>query len=117
MRAKSLQPTAVIKREAQTTTQHLIFAPLFEHWESFTQFLTTQAVRQCIIKTADYRLAVIWAEKVLGEGSKVKGLEEIIHSYMKQHGQALKPQNRRRMPGVFLPNKGKNEQCGSPLGF
>ncbi len=117
MRAKSLQLTAVIEREAQTPTQHPIFAPLFEQWESFTQFLTTQEVRQCTVKTAVYRLAVIWAEKVLGDGSKVKGLEETIHSCMKQHGQALKPQNRRRMPGMFLPNKGKNEQCGSPLGF
>ena len=52
-----------IKHDAQIPTQHPLFSPLFEQWELFTQFLMTQEVRQCTIKTADDRLAVIWTEK------------------------------------------------------
>ena len=78
-----------IKHEAQTSTQHPVFAPLLEQWESFTQALTTQAVRQCTIKTADDRLGVVWAEKVLEDSGKADDLEDVILSSLKRHVHAL----------------------------
>ncbi len=78
-----------IKRDAQTPTQHPIFAPLLEQWESFTQSLTMQAVRQCTIKTADDRLAVVWAEKVLEDNRKADDLEDVLLCSLKRHGYAF----------------------------
>lgn len=75
-----------IKREAQTATQHPVFAPLLEQWESFTQSLTMQAVRQCTIKTADDRLGVIWADKVLERDYNAAELESVVLESLKRHG-------------------------------
>ncbi|MGA7193345.1 MAG: type IV secretion system DNA-binding domain-containing protein [Anaerolineales bacterium] len=78
-----------IKREAQTPTQHPIFSPLPEQWESFVQFLTMQEVRQCIVKTADDRLAAIWAEKVFHDNNNSIELERVILCSLRQHNHAL----------------------------
>jgi hypothetical protein len=75
-----------IKREAQTPTQHPIFSPLPEQWESFVQFLTKQDVRQCTAKTADDRLASIWTEKVQVGKSTFEELEKSICKSLMQNG-------------------------------
>ena len=77
-----------IKREAQTPTQHPIFSPLPEQWESFVQFLTKQEVRQCTVKAADDRLAVIWAEKAVERNAKTEELERAVQSSIRRHGYA-----------------------------
>ncbi len=77
-----------IKREGQTPTQHPIYSPLSEQWESFTQFMMTQAVRQYTVKTADDRLATIWSEKCAEIETNRKQLEQVIQSSLKQHGRA-----------------------------
>jgi hypothetical protein len=78
-----------IKREAQTPTQHPIFSPLLEQWEAFVQFLTTQAVRQFTVKTADDRLAVIWSEITSNAKYDPEKLEHAIQMSLKRHGSAL----------------------------
>src|SRR5258706_15550858 len=78
-----------IKRESQSSTQHPIFSPLSEQWESFAQFLMTQAVRQCTIKTADDRLAVVWSGKVLEGDRKADDLEDVLLCSLKRHGYAF----------------------------
>ena len=77
-----------IKRAGQTHTQHPIFASLFEQWEEFVQHLTSQAVRQATVKTADDRVAVIWAEKVAHADKLCSEaeLEEASSAILKAHG-------------------------------
>ena len=75
-----------IKREAQTPTQHPIFSPLPEQWESFVQFLTKQEVRQCTVKTADDRLANVWSERIFDNGLSVEDLAQIIDISLSVHG-------------------------------
>lgn len=75
-----------IKRESETATQHPIFAPLAEQWEKLAQFLTKQKVRQATVRTADDRLAVIWAEKVRESTCSDEQLESVIVNCLKQHG-------------------------------
>jgi len=55
---------SAIKREGQTDVQHPIYSPLNEQWEGFIQHLTNLKVRQAMVKTADDRLASIWAERI-----------------------------------------------------
>lgn len=78
-----------IKREGQTPAQHPIFSPLSEQWESFAQFLTSQAVRQCTIKTADDRLATIWAEKTGHIYTTMERLDAVVRLNMRHHGRDL----------------------------
>ncbi len=78
-----------IKRDAQTSTQHPIFSPLTEQWESFVQFLTTQEVRQCTVKTADDRLAIVWTEKVSEKVLNVEEMEQAIQRSLSIHGYVL----------------------------
>jgi type IV secretory pathway TraG/TraD family ATPase VirD4 len=75
-----------IKRESGTSTQHPIFAPLAEQWEKLAQFLTKQKVRQATVKTADDRLAVIWADKVRESTCSDEQLESIIVNCLRRHG-------------------------------
>ena len=84
-----------IKRLNQTEVQHPIYSPMHEQWEGFVQSLTTQAVRQAMVKTADDRLAVIWPEKVSTSTCTVEELEEIITNLLQLHGvskQEIQPQ-------------------------
>jgi hypothetical protein len=67
-----------VKREGQTDLQHPIYSPLNEQWEGFVQHLTNQKVRQAVVKTADDRLASIWAEKIKGNEISIEALEETI---------------------------------------
>jgi hypothetical protein len=79
--------TQAVKHESQTNLQHPIFSPLSDQWEEFVQFLTKQNVRQATVKTADDRLAVIWAELV-GDGKcSDNQLERVILNSLKHHGQ------------------------------
>ncbi len=79
-----------IKRESQTPTQHPIFSPLPEQWESFVQFLTRQEVRQCTVRAADDRLAVVWAEKVAAKVSSAEELDQAIHKSLAVNGYAFR---------------------------
>ena len=78
----------IIKRESQTTTQHPIYEPLSEQWETLTQFLMKQQVRQATVKTADDRLAVIWSENVRENLCTEEQLERVIVQSLKFHGHA-----------------------------
>ena len=78
-----------IKRENQSAQQHPIYSPLHEQWEGFVQSLTTQAVRQATVKTADDRLAVIWAEKVSSPNCSVEELKSTIQNLLEIHGVKL----------------------------
>lgn len=78
-----------IKRMGQTPAQHPIYSPLSEQWETLTQFLMKQQVRQYTVKTADDRLAVVWAEKII-ENKKINNeLERIVLCSLKRTGQPL----------------------------
>jgi hypothetical protein len=74
-----------IKRVGETGHQHPIFAPLPEQWEKLAQFLTKQQVRQATVKTADDRLAVIWADKIKENTCSDEQLERVIVSCLQQH--------------------------------
>jgi hypothetical protein len=75
-----------IKRENQTEIQHPIYSPLNEQWEGFIQHLTKQKVRQATIKTADDRLAVIWAEKTREHKISDQELNSVISYLHARHG-------------------------------
>jgi hypothetical protein len=79
--------TQAIKHESQTDVQHPVFSPLSDQWEEFVQFLTKQNVRQATVKTADDRLAVIWAERVRDGYCSDAQLEQVILNSLKNHGQ------------------------------
>jgi hypothetical protein len=79
--------TQAIKHESQTDVQHPVFSPLSDQWEEFVQFLTKQNVRQATVKTADDRLAVIWAERVRDGFCSDAQLEQVILNSLKNHGQ------------------------------
>jgi type IV secretion system coupling TraD/TrwB family protein len=81
-----------VKHEAQTENQHPLFSPLIEQWESITQFLTKQAVRQFTVKTADDRLAIIWSEKTSGSANNKGAVERVNISNLQRHGRVLGPQ-------------------------
>ncbi len=78
--------TQAIKRESQTTVQHPIYSPLNEQWEGFIQHLTKQRVRQATIKTADDRVAVIWAEKTKYHFCTHEELEQILSLLIRKNG-------------------------------
>ena len=78
-----------VKRTSQTDVQHPIYSPLSEQWEAFVQHLTKQQVRQCTVKAADDRLAVIWPEKIAKENCTEDQLEEVIKAIVKHHGIAF----------------------------
>lgn len=75
-----------IKREAQTPVQHPIFSPLPEQWESVVQALTTQEVRQFTVRTADDRLATIWAEQIGEVNGSPQMLDQVIKRCLQNHG-------------------------------
>lgn len=80
-----------IKRDSQTEIQHPIYTPLMEQWESFIQHLTSQQVRQCTVKAADDRYAIVWPEVV----SKIKCSDETLENYIEtlstRYGKPIKP--------------------------
>lgn len=75
-----------IKRQNKSEIQHPIFSPLAEQWEGIVQTLTTQSVRQALVKTADDRLALIWPEKITKSSTSYEELEGLIVSNLKLHG-------------------------------
>ena len=68
----------LIKHENQTDIQHPVYAPLQEQWESFIQHLTNQRVRQFMVKTADDRLASIWALNI----RQIRNANELLENYI-----------------------------------
>lgn len=82
-----------IKRENQTDTQHPIYSPIGEQWESFVQHLTKQQVRQMTVKTADDRLATIWPEKINDEECTKEHLDVVISEILRRHGKAFEELN------------------------
>jgi len=103
-----------VKHDAQTSTQHPVYTSLFEQWESFTQFLTKQAVRQCTVKTADDRLAVLWTEKINESGCDDEDLEQSICSSFKRHGH-LREEISKHQSGATVSHQGKIDEQGSSL--
>lgn len=81
--------TQAVKREGQTEYQHPVFSPMFEQWEQFVQFLTRQQVRQATVKTADDRLAAIWAEKVDDGNCPDEALEKVLTALLERSGVPL----------------------------
>jgi len=75
-----------VKHENQTDIQHPIYAPLHEQWESFIQYLTSQRVRQFMVKTADDRLSSVWSLEMKSERYTPFELEKIIKHLLKAHG-------------------------------
>ncbi len=75
----------LVKRDPRTETQYELFSSLSEQWEGFIQHLTRQQVRQATIKTADDRVAVVWAEEVKDGGCSPKQLEETILTCLKRY--------------------------------
>ncbi len=49
-----------------------------------------QAVRQCIVKTADDRLATIWSEMAAGSEANAEQLQHMIQSNLMRHGRVLR---------------------------
>ena len=76
-----------VKHEIKTSSQHPLYSPMHEQWESFIQHLTTLKVRQAIVKSADDRLASIYAEKIrqLPDDMDEK-LEDIISKLLHRTG-------------------------------
>ena len=75
-----------IKRESQTDIQHPVFSPIYEQREGFIQTLTQLSVRQFMVKTADDRLALLWAEKLPPPSTSTDQLEALIQETSKRHG-------------------------------
>jgi hypothetical protein len=99
-----------VKHQAQSPSQHPLFSPMHEQWEAFVKHLTRQDVRQATIKTADDRLAVIWAERMRDPNCKPEEIEELIQSSLSQHGvpyqthamkQTLPPSSMEPVPSLF----------------
>ena len=78
--------TQAVKHDSQTSTQHPLFAPIFEQWESYIQHLTRQQVRQATVKTADDRLAIIWPEKTKEATCTPEQFENVITASLKRNG-------------------------------
>jgi hypothetical protein len=78
--------TEAIKHQNSNPNQHPIYSPVHEQWEEFVQFLTKQEVRQATVKTADDRLAVIWAELIKDSERSIEQLEGLITTCLKRHG-------------------------------
>lgn len=100
-----------IKRDGQTPNQHPIFSPISEQWESFAQHLMSQAIRQCTVKTADDRLATIWAEKLESTGNAVE-LDQILQFILRQHGKSFETINRQ-----ILFNKTSSTKNTNPFDY
>ena len=81
--------TRAVKQKGHSSNQHPIFSPLFEQWEEFVHFLTKQQVRQCTVKTADDRLAVIWPEIVRDGVCSDEQLEQTIVKCLKRYGRSF----------------------------
>ncbi|MFC1923633.1 type IV secretory system conjugative DNA transfer family protein [Chloroflexota bacterium] len=81
-----VNPKAVKHNNGNSNT-HPLFSPLYEQWEELVQFLTTQPVRQAVVKTADDRLAVVWPEYVRDGNCSEDELETVIVNSLKRHGQ------------------------------
>lgn len=75
-----------IKRNSQTEIQHPVFSPIHEQRENFIQMLTKQSVRQFTVKTADDRLAILWAEKLAPSSTTTGQLEALIQVLLKRYG-------------------------------
>src|SRR5205085_4046807 len=56
--------TEAVKHEAQTETQHPVFAPLGDQWEAWTMRLKYQRARQAVVAGHDGRTAQIWTMPV-----------------------------------------------------
>ncbi len=80
-----VNPKAV-KHNDGNSNAHPLFSPLYEQWEELVQFLTSQPVRQALVKTADDRLAVVWPEMVKDEGCSPEQLEKVMQTSLKRHG-------------------------------
>jgi type IV secretory pathway VirB4 component len=78
--------TEAVKRDPKTEYQFELFSPLSEQWESFVQQLTKQKVRQATVKTADDRVAIVWAEKIREGISSAEQLEQVITQLLKENG-------------------------------
>ncbi|HEY59990.1 MAG TPA: ATP-binding protein [Anaerolineae bacterium] len=78
--------TLAVKHDSQTSTQHPVFAPILEQWESYIQHLTRQQVRQATVKTSDDRLAIIWPEKVKDSTCTPEQFEIVISASLKRNG-------------------------------
>jgi hypothetical protein len=102
----NVDPQAV-KREGQAPTQHPVFAPLFEQWEEFIQFLTKQKVRQATVKTADDRVTVVWSEKINDPGITIEELEQVITSCLKRHGHPYESVYQNLVPQDQVVSKGQ----------
>ncbi len=85
--------TQTVKRDSQTEVQHPIYAPLSEQWETFVQQLTKQQVRQCTVKAADDRFAIVWPEKIGDKSCTNKQLESIINTMLKKFGNPFEQLN------------------------
>jgi hypothetical protein len=78
--------TQAVKHNNGNANTHPLFAPLYEQWEELVQFLTSQPVRQSLVKTADDRLAVVWPEYVQDGNCSDEQLEAVIVNSLKRHG-------------------------------
>lgn len=94
-----------VKREGQTEVQHPIYSPLNEQWEGFIQHLTNLKVRQAVTKTADDRLASIWAEKIKTGAVGDELLENLIISLFTKNTFIRKPEN--LIKDISVNNKNK----------
>jgi len=106
----------VIKHEGATPIQHPLFSPLPEQWESFVQFLTTQAVRQFFVKAADDRTASIWAEEAKDGAASAEDLERTIRRTLAIHGRPLGDLSAFALPGGEFTQAGRGFPM-LPFGF
>ncbi len=78
--------TQAVKHKSSNSNNHPLFSPLYEQWEELAQFLTSQPVRQALVKTADDRLAVVWPEHIREGNCSADQLEAVIVNSLKRHG-------------------------------
>ncbi len=78
--------TDAVKREAQTTTQHPVYAPLAEQWEAWTTELKHQPARQAYVAGFDGTVRRIWTMRIPPYTVTDEEVETLRRHSLKQHG-------------------------------
>ena len=79
--------TAAVKHAAQTETQHPLFNPLAEQWESWTMSLKLQASRRAFVAAQDGRVATIWTTRIPAYSVAGQAVATFRAASARAHGQ------------------------------
>src|SRR5258708_24586277 len=78
--------TEAIKRDPLTETQHEVFSPLSEQWESWIDHLRFQKPRQATVTKGDGRAATIWTLPIPSYQATEEQIEAVRHESLKRYG-------------------------------